>query len=92
MDHFQKTIELEGLDELGLSQDEQRYLDFLSRKPTKPQRLNSIAASLGIHPRTVQTVIEPLLLRLGLIERDKGRILTEEGLDHITKKGDLANA
>jgi len=37
-------------------------------------------------------VIEPLLLRLGLIERDKGRILTEEGLEHVAKKGELASA
>jgi len=89
---FEEAVELEQIDALGLSQDEQRYLHLLSQNPTKPQRLNSIAASLGIHPRTVQTVIEPLLLRLGLIERDKGRILTEEGLEHVSRKEGVASA
>jgi len=92
MNHFHKTLELEGLDDLGLSVDEQRYLRLLAQNPTKPLRLNSLSASLGIHPRTVQTVIEPLLLRLGLIERDKGRVLTQQGLDHVSRNGCHANA
>jgi holliday junction DNA helicase RuvB len=39
---------------------------------------------LGIHRKTIQSVIEPFLLRSGLIERSQhGRLITVSGLRHL---------
>lgn len=81
--HFAATIGLEGLDELGLGPDEQRYIRYLAKKQD-PVRLTTLESALGVHRKTLQTVIEPFLVRANLIERsDKGRCLTEEGLRHL---------
>ena len=82
--HFEATVKLEQLDELGLGIDEQRYLRLLAENPGQPVRLTNLEASLGVHRRTLQTVIEPFLLRAGLIERcEKGRVITTEGMRHL---------
>lgn len=82
-EHFDATVELEGLDSLGLGRDEQRYLRYLSDRQ-EPTRLSNLESALGIHRRTIQSVIEPFLLRSGLIEKsDKGRVISEKGLIHI---------
>ena len=81
--HFEKAVKLEGMDALGLSRDEQRYLSYLSGRQD-PTRLSTIESALGIHRRTLQMVVEPFLLRAGLIEKsDKGRVITEQGLRHL---------
>lgn len=82
--HFDRTVALEGIDELGLGPDEQRYLQYLAQSHGKPVRLTTLAAALGIHRRTLQEVIEPFLLREQLVERHtQGRVLTESGLRHL---------
>lgn len=82
-DHFTATLKLEGLDDLGLGPDEQRYLRHLSQRQ-EPVRLTVLESALGIHRKTLQTVVEPFLLRVGLIERsERGRTITEQGLRHL---------
>lgn len=82
--HFHETVALEGLDELGLDRDEQRYLRLLAENPGEPVRLYTIEAALGIHHWTLQQVIEPYLVRARLIERDEsGRRLTPQGMEHL---------
>ena len=82
-DHFDATVELEGLDSLGLGRDEQRYLRYLAGRQ-EPTRLSTLESALGVHKRTLQSVIEPFLVRCGLIEKsDKGRLITAEGLRHL---------
>ena len=69
---------------LGLGPDEQRYLHVLADRPGEPVRLFNLEAAIGVHRRTVQSVIEPFLLRAGLIERQQnGRVITEAGLRHL---------
>ena len=81
--HFEKTCHLEGLDRLGLGPDERRYLSIL-HEHNCPVRLNILAIRMGLHPRTISQVVEPYLVRAGLVAKDdKGRILTAKGLDHI---------
>ena len=65
---FQASIKFEGLDELGLAKDEQRYLKYLADRDD-PTRLTVLESALGIHKRTLQSVTEPFLLRCGLIEK-----------------------
>jgi Holliday junction DNA helicase RuvB len=83
--HFDETMKLEGLDSLGLGRDEQRYLHYLAQRQ-EPIRLSTLESALGIHRRTIQSVIEPFLVRSGLIEKsDKGRIITPRGLQHLSQ-------
>jgi len=79
---------LTGLDDRGLRHPERQYLQILAR--TKgPMRLNVIATSIGLAPQTVSTTIESFLLRIGLIVKtDKGRAITEDGLQHLDRNPD----
>ncbi|MCK4625663.1 MAG: AAA family ATPase, partial [Phycisphaerae bacterium] len=84
MEHFQQTVVLEQIDSLGLGKDEQAYLSLLARRPGEAVRLFTLESVLGIHRRTIQSVIEPYLVREGLIERGTdGRQITEHGLQHV---------
>jgi Holliday junction DNA helicase RuvB len=80
--HLERACQLEELDNLGLGPPEQQYLATLTGTGN---RLNVIASRLSLPVRTVAEVIEPFLLRTGLIEKDDQgrRQLTVEGRDHI---------
>jgi Holliday junction DNA helicase RuvB len=73
---------LEGIDNLGLGPVEQSYLRVVSEGTT---RLNMIASRLGLPARTVSEVIEPFLIRAGLMDKDEGsrRQLTAGGREHL---------
>lgn len=83
---IERACELEGIDDLGLGPNERRYLEILSRGST---RLNVIGSILGLAPRTISEVIEPYLLRCGLVIKDQNglRQLTQEGWNHLKQKG-----
>ena len=84
MRHFEETVVLDGIDELGLGADEQRFIKFLTIQRGKPVRLFTLEAAIGVHRRTIQEVIEPFLIRMGLIERmPQGRVITERGIRHV---------
>ena len=84
MPHLEKACELEHLDELGLGPLEQRYLKIVAEGAT---RLNVLASMLGLPTRTVSSVVEPFLLRAGLVVKDDGgrRDLTGMGREHLLK-------
>jgi Holliday junction DNA helicase RuvB len=83
--HFNRMTEIEGLDAIGLDQLEQRYLQVL-RSSDGPVRLNILATRLGIARRTIETVVEGDVIRLGLISKDDdGRFLTPQGRQHLTQ-------
>lgn len=82
-DHAKKTFELENIDELGLGRDERKMLKILYEHNT-PLRLNVIASRLGTNQRNVSEVLEPYLLRSGLLSKlDNGRILTTAGIQYV---------
>jgi len=84
MAHLIHACDLEHLDDLGLGPVEQRYLRILADGPS---RLNVIASMLGLPARTVSAVIEPFLIRAGLVVKDDGgrRQITSAGLGQATK-------
>lgn len=52
------------------------YLAILHEQNGKPIGVKSIALSLGVHEKTVEEELEPILIKLGKIEKTtKGRIL-----------------
>ena len=91
--HFEATVALDGIDELGLGPDEQRYLRFLTTCRSKPTRLHTIEAAIGINRRTISEVIEPYLIVKGLIERQpQGRVITEDGTRHVERSSEASAA
>lgn len=79
--HLDRACLLEGIDELGLGPTEQKYLKIIAEGAT---RLNVISSRLGLPTRTVSEVVEPFLIRAGLIVKDDQgkRQLTAEGRGH----------
>lgn len=75
------ACKLFGIDSLGLTKDDRRYLETL-RDAFKggPAGIRALASHLHEDPETVENVYEPYLSRLTFIERSpRGRILTEKG-------------
>ena len=78
-------MDVEGVDSLGLDMLEQRYLQILSES-SSPIRLNILATMLGLPRRTIESVVESELLRLGLVMKDElGRTLTPQGREHLSR-------
>ncbi|MCE9525560.1 MAG: AAA family ATPase [Planctomycetales bacterium] len=78
--HFQRAMKLAQLDPvLGLDVTQRRYLDVI-RKSGGTARVSIIAARLGLPVRQLVTVIEPFLVRAGMVLRlEHGRTLTNHG-------------
>lgn len=76
-----------GIDDLGLTKDDRRYLETL-RDGFKggPAGIRALASAMHEDPDTVENVYEPYLLRLGFIERSpRGRMLTPKGKEYLTR-------
>lgn len=87
----QRTIEaLDRLkvDELGLDDVDHKYLlGIIHRFQGGPVGLESIAASIGEEPQTLEDVYEPYLLQIGLIKRTpRGRVVTGAAYQHLQIK------
>ncbi len=80
-----EAMELFGVDQLGLDRVDRDYLDLLAGKfNAKPVGLSTLAVALGEEPETIEAVIEPFLIRSGLIARtQRGREITQAGIDHL---------
>jgi Holliday junction DNA helicase RuvB len=80
-----------GIDDLGLTKDDRRYLSTLETGfRGGPAGIRAIASALHEDPDTVENVYEPYLLRLGFIERSsRGRILTAKGRAYLNKDESL---
>ena len=80
--HLERACVLENIDVLGLGSIEQQYLAMLSDGAS---RLNVIASRLGLPARTVCHVTEPILIRLGLVDKDEQgrRVVTAKGREHL---------
>jgi Holliday junction DNA helicase RuvB len=84
-DSVTKTLELLGIDELGLTHADRAILRALAEKfGGGPVGLGTLAMSLSEEEDTVESFNEPYLLQLGLIERTpRGRQLTARAYSHL---------
>jgi Holliday junction DNA helicase RuvB len=82
--HFKRACQLEQIDDLGLGPTEQKYLAILDDGAV---RLNIVASVLGLPAKTISEVIEPFLIRVGLVAKDEQsrRNLTALGREHLSK-------
>ena len=87
-DIIQKTFELLEIDTLGLTGPDRALLDAIIHKfGGGPVGLNTMAAATGEEMSTIEDVLEPYLIRQGLIERTpRGRVATSIAYSHIDSK------
>ncbi len=73
------------IDELGLNNGDRKYLEIVIDKFNGgPVGLKTIAAAMSEEDATVEEVVEPYLIQLGLIERTtRGRIATKKAYEHL---------
>jgi len=80
----QTLVRLE-VDNIGLDQQDLRYLQAMAEHYNGgPVGVETLAAYLAEQPDTIEEVVEPYLIQLGLIQRtNRGRILTPTGYKHL---------
>lgn len=80
-----RALEMLSIDELGLNSSDIKFLDILIKKFSGgPVGLKTMAAALSEEESTIEEVIEPYLIQLGLLERtSRGRIATKKAYEHL---------
>jgi Holliday junction DNA helicase RuvB len=80
-----EACRLFGIDPLGLTKDDRRYLETLQDGfKGGPAGVRALASAMHEDPDTLENVYEPYLLRLGFIERSsRGRLLTDKGKRYL---------
>lgn len=79
------SLEQLQVDRLGLDHIDHKLLTTMIEKYRGgPVGLETIAASIGEEPDTIEDVYEPYLLQIGFIQRTpRGRVVTKECYDHL---------
>lgn len=79
------ALNLYDVDELGLDRLDRAVMEImLTRFGGGPVGLNTLAVSVGEEAETVESVVEPFLVRIGLITRTpRGRMATARAFAHF---------
>lgn len=82
---IEKTFDLLEIDTLGLTgPDRSLLLSIIEKFNGGPVGLNTMAAATGEEMATIEDVLEPYLIRQGLIERTpRGRVATSTAYAHV---------
>ncbi len=85
LERTNEALERLMIDKLGLDDVDHKYiLGIIERFKGGPVGLESLAASIGEEPQTLEDVYEPYLLQMGLIKRTpRGRVVTQLGYQHF---------
>jgi len=85
IDAVHAALELYDVDPLGLDRLDRAVMQILlTRFDGGPVGLNTLAVSVGEESETIESVVEPFLVRIGLITRTpRGRVATREGWQHF---------
>ncbi|HEV7623428.1 MAG TPA: Holliday junction DNA helicase RuvB C-terminal domain-containing protein, partial [Amnibacterium sp.] len=78
------ALKLYDVDDRGLDRLDRAVLDaILTRFDGGPVGLSTLAASVGEEPETIESVVEPFLVRIGLLARTpRGRVATAGAWRH----------
>ncbi len=81
----QQSLKSIGIDNKGLNKQDREYLRVLIENFTdRPAGIEAIASVMNTEVATLDSVVEPWLLRLGIIMRTpRGRIITDAGKIHL---------
>ncbi|AND16313.1 Holliday junction branch migration DNA helicase RuvB [Rathayibacter tritici] len=79
------ALELYDVDALGLDRLDRAVMEIvLTRFDGGPVGLNTLAVSVGEEAETVEAVVEPFLVRIGLLTRTpRGRVATADAYRHF---------
>ena len=79
------ALNMLAVDDIGLNSSDRKFLEVLIEKFNGgPVGLKTIAAAMSEEEATVEEVIEPYLLQLGLLERSpRGRVATNKAYEHL---------
>ena len=80
-----EALDTLAVDEIGLNASDRKFLEILIEKFNGgPVGLKTMAAALSEEEATIEEVVEPYLLQLGLLERTaRGRIATKKAHEHL---------
>jgi holliday junction DNA helicase RuvB len=81
----QKALDLLEVDRFGLDETDQKImLTVLDKYSGGPVGLNTIGASIGEEPDTIEEVYEPYLIQLGFLNRTpRGRVATDRAFEYF---------
>jgi Holliday junction DNA helicase RuvB len=85
LEHALAALKLYEVDELGLDRIDRAILEILTKRFVgQPVGLSTLAASVGEEQDTIDSVVEPYLVRQGLVLRTpRGRIATDAAYRHL---------
>lgn len=83
--HVRAAMEIFEIDQAGLDRVDRQLLSLLATKfSARPVGLSTLAVAIGEEPDTIEAVLEPYLIRQGLLQRTpRGREITEAGKAHL---------
>jgi holliday junction DNA helicase RuvB len=85
LDIAKTALEMLQVDRLGLDHIDQKYiLGIIEKYNGGPVGLDTISATIGEEPDTIEEVYEPYLLQIGFIQRTpRGRIVSSTAYHHF---------
>jgi Holliday junction DNA helicase RuvB len=85
MEAVHAALELYDVDALGLDRLDREVMKIiLTRFDGGPVGLNTLAVSVGEEAETIESVVEPFLVRIGLLTRSpRGRVATRDAWRHF---------
>jgi len=80
-----EALNMLAIDDIGLNPSDRKFLEILIDKFNGgPVGLKTIAAAMSEEEATVEEVVEPYLIQLGLLERSpRGRVATPKAYEHL---------
>ena len=80
-----EALNMLAIDDIGLNSSDRKFLEILIEKFNGgPVGLKTIAAAMSEEEATVEEVVEPYLIQLGLLERSpRGRVATSKAYEHL---------
>jgi len=85
LDHVRAALEIYDVDALGLDRLDRAVLDAVVRRfEGGPVGLGTLAVTVGEEAETIEAVVEPFLVRIGMLGRTpRGRIATRRAFEHL---------
>jgi Holliday junction DNA helicase RuvB len=79
------ALDLYDVDAIGLDRLDRAVLDAIVRRfRGGPVGLSTLAVAVGEEPETIESVVEPYLVRIGFLGRTpRGRVATPEAYAHL---------
>ncbi|OGI60349.1 Holliday junction DNA helicase RuvB [Candidatus Nomurabacteria bacterium RIFCSPHIGHO2_01_FULL_37_25] len=80
-----EALDMLAVDAIGLNSSDRKFLEILIEKFNGgPVGLKTMAAALSEEEATIEEVMEPYLIQLGLLERTaRGRVATKKAYEHL---------